>query len=184
MSDGFNLESLRLNQDFTNTAGVKRLITRIPIRKPNKMEFIRIRAGDNWRFQTNILELKQDNEVYFLTPEAANEVASLLRPVSLHLAIDRFDNLFLAPVGLPGEDGKWNAWHQSMSVALKEAESQWVRVVANKKAGYYDVLTASGALSEPNWPDLSFTQILEIASKGRIINRPDHPVIQQLLGFV
>ena len=37
-------------------------------------------------------------------------------------------------------------------------------------------------LPEPNWPDHSFDEILEIAFKDRIIKSKDHHVVKRLLG--
>jgi hypothetical protein len=62
------------------------------------------------------------------------------------------------------------------------AETQWVRSVANKAVGGYDMLVAEAALSEPEWPDTSLDELIEIAFRGRIIQSPDHPVVAQLLG--
>ena len=40
-TDPFDLDSLRLRQDFASSVGVKRLLTTIPIRKPSKEWFVR-----------------------------------------------------------------------------------------------------------------------------------------------
>jgi hypothetical protein len=37
-------------------------------------------------------------------------------------------------------------------------------------------------LPEPEWPETSFEELMQIAFRGRIINSLDHPVIRQLLG--
>ena len=50
--------------------------------------------------------------------------------------------------------------------------------------GAYEIFEAMGKLPEPNWPDEGFNELLEIAFKNRIINSPDHIVIQQLAGVV
>ena len=34
--EGFDLESLRVSQDFVKDTGVKKLLTTVPVRKPNK----------------------------------------------------------------------------------------------------------------------------------------------------
>ena len=57
---GFDLNDLRLPQNFGDALGVKRFITRVPVRKPLKTEFLRVRTGEAWRFQTMILELKEE----------------------------------------------------------------------------------------------------------------------------
>jgi hypothetical protein len=48
-SDPFDLSNLRLNQDFVETAGVKRLLTTVPVRKPNPQDFVRVHPDPNYR---------------------------------------------------------------------------------------------------------------------------------------
>ena len=43
---------------------------------------------------------------------------------------------------------------------------------------------AQGELSEPEWPKKSFKELVEIAFRGRVIDRDDHPVINRLRGRV
>lgn len=179
---GFDLNALRLPQNFGDALGVKRVLTRVPVRKPNKSEFFRVRAGESWRFQTMILEIKEESETYLVAPGVWSVMFELLRPAMLHLAIDRRNNVFLIPVPLPGQDGRRNPWHQSLAEVVATAETQWVRSVANMAIGGYDMLVAEAALSEPEWPDTPFDELIEIAFRGRIIQSPDHPVVAQLLG--
>jgi hypothetical protein len=39
-------------------------------------------------------------------------------------------------------------------------------------------------LPDPEWPEVSFQEILKIAFKDKIIQSIDHPVIQRLRGCV
>ena len=182
MIPGFDLDALRLPQNFGESLGVKRLITRVPVRKPLKTEFFRVRAGEAWRFQTMILELKEEGETFLLAPAVWDAVPELLRPAMLHTAIDRRNNVFLIPVPLPGPDGRRNPWHQSLAEVVAMAENKWVRSVANKAVGGYDMLVADANLAEPEWPDTSFQELVQIAFRERLIQSPDHPVVTQLLG--
>jgi hypothetical protein len=50
--------------------------------------------------------------------------------------------------------------------------------------GAYEIFEASGDLPEPVWPDYSFEEILKIAFRERIVDGPDHPLVQRLLGAV
>ena len=50
--------------------------------------------------------------------------------------------------------------------------------------GAYDIFEATANIPDPVWPELSFTDILKIAFRDKLIDRPDHPVIQQLRGTV
>jgi hypothetical protein len=102
--------------------------------------------------------------------------------VTLFVGVDRRGNVFIIVVPLPGPDGRRNPWHQSLHSAVVAAETSWVRSVANLKQGGYDLYVADGAIADPDWPDVSLDEILQIAFRDRIIDSVDHPVIKQLLG--
>ena len=97
---GFDLDALRLPQNFTDTCGVQRVLTRVPVRKPPKTEFFRVRPGEAWRFQAMTLELKEEGETYLVTAAVYGVVPEVLRPAVLHTAVDRRNNVFLIPVPL------------------------------------------------------------------------------------
>jgi hypothetical protein len=48
----------------------------------------------------------------------------------------------------------------------------------------YDVVQAVGELTEPEWPDLPFAEILRLTFKDRFIRSTDHPVLRALRGEV
>ena len=77
-----DLDALRLPQNFGAVAGVKKIITTIPVRKPNNQSYVRVRSGDAWRMSAAILQLKEDGECYLVIPalysELAQEVLSLI----------------------------------------------------------------------------------------------------------
>jgi hypothetical protein len=50
--------------------------------------------------------------------------------------------------------------------------------------GAYEVFEATGELPEPQWPELPFSQILQIAFKDKYIDSLDHPVLRKLRGEV
>ena len=101
---------------------------------------------------------------------------------TLFLAINRQGVLFLWPVKLPGPDGKHNEWHRSAAEAADVAMRRWVRVIANMSLGAYEIFVAEANLPDPTWPDRPFSEILEIAFRDRLIDRPDHPLIKRLRG--
>jgi hypothetical protein len=92
--------------------------------------------------------------------------------------------LHLWPVKLPGVDGKHNEWHRSAAEAAERAMERWVRIIANLSLGAYEMFEATGDLSEPEWPDLPFADILKIAFRDRIVDTVDHPVVARLRGAV
>jgi hypothetical protein len=87
-------------------------------------------------------------------------------------------------VRLPDETGRLDAWNQSAHKAAYIAMETWVRVTSNLSLGAYDTCTATGELPEPEWPDISFQEILKIAFGDYQISNLDHPVIQRLRGKI
>jgi hypothetical protein len=147
-----------------------------------KTEFFRVRPGEEWRFQTMILELKSEREIYIVAPTVWDVVPELLRPAVLHTGIDTSNNVFLVPMSLPTQDGRRNLWHQTLQDAVNAAEKSWVRCVANMKLGAYEAYIAIGNIAEPVWPDTSLQELIQIAFRDRVIDTAEHPVIKQLLG--
>ena len=176
---------MRLDQSFAETVGVKKLLTTVPVRKPNRQDFVRVHPDPAYRLTpAAIIELKEDREVYLVTPAMAMELPGEFAAVTLFTTVNRQGVLHLWPVKLPGPDGKHNEWHRSSAEAAELAMDRWVRITANMSLGAYEVFEATGDLPEPTWPDLPLPEILKIAFRDHIVDKPDHPVVQRLRGAV
>ena len=64
------------------------------------------------------------------------------------------------------------------------AKNEWIRVAANMNLGGYEPFHAIGDFGDPEWPDLEFAKILEIAFRDRFVTDLNHPVLQRLRGEV
>ncbi len=62
--DPFDPEALRLSQDFAALADVKPILATVPVRKPNKQDYVRIHAAEDYQLTTALLELKEERETY------------------------------------------------------------------------------------------------------------------------
>ena len=182
--DPFDPATLRLSQDFTNMVGVKKVLTKVPCRKPHRQEFFRVRAGSDWRVDTAILEDIVDRESYLVAADLLPDIDAEVRFVCLRLAINKQGDPFIWPLKLPGPDGRRNHWHESAIQAATVAEKKWVRISANMTAGLYDVYEATGDLAEPTWPEQNYRDLLELAFRDRRIDNNDHPVLRALRGEV
>ena len=131
-----------------------------------------------------IIELRDDRETYLVLPSMAADLAGEIAVATLFLTINRQGVVHLWPVKLPGPDGKHNEWHRSAAEAADVAMKRWVRVIANMSLGAYEVFVARGQSPDPTWPDLPLSEILKIAFRDRIIDRPDHPLVKQLRGAI
>jgi hypothetical protein len=178
-----DLSSLRLNQNFIETAGVKKLYTTVPVRKPGPQDFVRVNPDPDYRENLAMIELKDDREVYLVPPSMAEELPGEFFMATVYTAINRQNVVFLWPVRLPGTDGKVLAWHQSAADAAELAMKRWVRIKANMSLGAYDTFEAPSTIPDPKWPELSFSELLRIAFKHHLVADIDHHLIKRLRGL-
>ena len=181
--DPFDLASLRLSQDFASSIGVKKVLTTIPCRKPNRHEFVRVRPGEDWRLETGVfIDQTDSKELYLVGRDMWGELVGEISPVCLFTTISKQGDVTLWPAKMPGADGKTNAWNESALAAAQLATKKWIRLAANMSAGYYDVFEAAGDLAEPEWPGLTFQEIVKLSFKDRFIDKVDHPILRALRG--
>jgi hypothetical protein len=179
----FDPKRLRLSQDFDGLAGATKLITTVPVRKPDKLAFVRVHPDPAFMLSAALLLERVDGgDTYLVAPSLQGEVASVAQVRALYTAITRQGALFVWPVGITGPDGRTNAWNQSAQDAAVKAQTCWVRVISNLSLGAYEMSVPRSPLPEPEWPDLSFTRILELAFRDRFIDSPSHPVLKRLRG--
>jgi hypothetical protein len=174
---------LRVNPENVEGNSVRKLITVVPVRKPNSQDFVRVNPDPAYSAVVAVLELKEDSETYVVDLASVPDLQGECHTVTLCTAITRTGTVFLWPVRVPDSDGRVNSWHQSAAVAVQHATRSWVRVKANRSAGGYDVSQATGSVSDPIWPDLTFEAIFKIAFRNHYINSADHPVVRRLLGL-
>jgi hypothetical protein len=180
-----DLSALRLDQSYADTVGVKKLLTTVPVRKPNRQDFVRVHPDPRCRLTpAATIEVKEDRETYLVTPKMAQALPGEFSTVTLFTTINRQGILHVWPVKLPTPDGRQNEWHRSAAEAAERAMKKWLRVTASMSLGAYEIFEASGDLPEPAWPDISFEEILKIAFRDRIVDRADHPLIHRLQGIL
>jgi hypothetical protein len=96
--DPYHPENLKVPQSFIDSAGVKKLLTTIPVRKPKKQDFIRVHPDADYRADVAIIEIEEDRESYLVTPNTVNDLQNELTCKTLFTAINRQGVLFLWPV--------------------------------------------------------------------------------------
>src|SRR5215468_12127941 len=181
----FDPAALRLDQSYADTVGVKKLLTTVPVRKPNRQEFVRVHPDPTYRLTpAAIIEVKEDREVYLVMPDMAPILPGEFSTVTLLTTINRQGTLHIWPVKLPTPEGRQNEWHRSAAEAAERAMKKWVRVTSSMSLGAYEIFEAGGDLPEPVWPDYAFEEILKIAFRDRVVDRADHPLVQRLLGIM
>jgi hypothetical protein len=182
-SNPFDPEKLRLSQNYSELTGTVKLLTTVPVRKPEKTEWFRVHPDASMRLEpVAVLEFKAERETYLVLPQLVRLVSNEARQVTLFTAVNRAGVTFIWPVPLPGPDGRTNRWHESGREEAGLGMRQWIRMVANMQLGAYEVTTASVAMPEPQWPSVGFGELLQIAFKDRLLDRDDHPVLLGLRG--
>jgi hypothetical protein len=178
-----NLEAIRLSPDDAATAGTREVLRHVPVRKPNRTEFVRVHPDADMQLATGVFVDREEREVFFVIPELRAELAGELKPVLLVTTISRQGVVFLWPVPLPDEGGRRNAWAETAREACELAKTTWVRLAPDMSLGAYRIYEAQGQLSGPVWPDKTLPDLLKLGFKDRIIDSEDHPVVKRLRGL-
>jgi hypothetical protein len=181
--DPYDLAKLRLDQNFVEATGVKKLLTTVSVKKPNPQDFVRVHASPEYRSALALIELKDDRESYIVPPAIARELPGEYITAIVYTAINRQGVVFLWPVRLPGPDGRVIEWHRSAQDAAELAMKRWVRVKANTSLGAYEIFEAASTLLDPVWPELTFNELVRIAFRGKLVDSLEHPVIKRLRGL-
>jgi hypothetical protein len=53
---------------------------------------------------------------------------------------------------------------------------------ANLSLGAYEIFEAQDKIPDPEWPDMPFQEILQIAFRDQFIDDVNHPVLKRLRG--
>jgi hypothetical protein len=182
--DDFELEALRLPQSFIETAGVKKLLTTVPVRKPNQHDFNRVHPDQAYRANLAVIRLRDErDETFLLTSNIASNLPGEFAMATVFTAVNRQGVLFLWPVMLPQPDGRMNEWHRSAAEAAEMAMTKWVRIKANTSLGAYEIFEAQGLIADPKWPEQSFKELLRIGFRDKLVNTLEHPLVKRLHGL-
>lgn len=181
----FNPESLRITQDFAAAEGAQTLFNRIPVRKPDRQEWFRVHPGEDMRLDMAVVELKEEREIFVLTPNVAQELPGEWFPVRMFVCVNRQQKAFLWPCKLPRESAKLG--RDAAESALETAAEGMVRWVNMRWDGhikaYATRVPAPGIqLPEPIWPPQSLPKLLEVGVGKNLVDSMEHPLILRLNG--
>ena len=178
----FNIENLRISSDYAATLGATKVLATVPCRKPDRQAFIRVRPETDFQFVTAVIEIKEDREVFLLDPALRESVSHELQIKLFYTAMTKQGMLFLWPVRMPGPDGRLDTWNESAHTAAQHAMHAWIRVQSNRQLGGWEIYQAAGNIPEPEWPDKTMAELLQVAFKKNFIKDLDHPVLRALEG--
>jgi hypothetical protein len=184
--DPFDPASIVLDQSYLKEAAATRALLEVSVRKPKEDEFFRVHTDPTYSLgPIATIKDSEGRETYILSPSLAKAERLKHAIVTFHTCINTDGVIFLWPVTVPGSSGRSaNAWHTSAVKAKDQAELKWIKLVASQNAGNYEAWPARGEIPEPDWPALSFKEILKLALKDRYITSRDHPVLQKKDGIL
>ena len=196
----FDIKRLRITPKSMVTASVRKLLTTVPVGKPSPQEFFRVHSDPAYRDTFATLEWKEDREFYIVAPDMVAELQGECVNVALYTSINRQGVIRLIPVKLPGLDGRVLEAHRSLQEAVERAMIRWIRSRWSKPLGAYEIFEASLSIPQPDWdealgqprispdepqlPNISFQDLLQIGFRDRLIETSDHPLIRKLRGLV
>jgi len=101
----------------------------------------------------------------------------------LALATKPYDVFFLCHVPTRNED---NTWVASNLRGCEQAKTHWTEVTSRREEGVdaykVDVARDPDAFPDPNWPEQSLAELINVTFAGRMIESEDHPGLLRLIG--
>ena len=180
----FNPSRFAMPSTGAEEFGTRKIRSVIPVNKPGKMEWVHLLDDEDFLIPgAALLDLQDGGRVYLVVPEIAAQLDDDVRLFALAPVLTRQDKLFLwpCPIIRPGE--KPNQWHVTHIAAFDAAKKGWIRMKSNRACGFYDIIEPEKSMLEPDWPDMSFADMLQIAfNDDHIIDRDDHPALRRLKG--
>jgi hypothetical protein len=183
--DPFDAKALRLPPAFVQNAGIRKVISTIPVRKPHGQEWLRVHSGEGFSDEYGVIILKDDNEVYLLHPNLVGAYENEMTRVRIFVCMSMNKNLFLWPAKLPGSGNKnADSWNNSAIEAAEAAMKRKVRIQSNRGLSAYEYSFSDNPTPEndPVWPDLTYSEMLRIAfaKPGRFVDSHNHEVLRLL----
>jgi hypothetical protein len=183
--DPFDAMALRLPPAFEHNAGIRKVISTIPVRKPHGQEWLRTHPGPGYSENFGVIILKDDKEVYLLHPNIVGAYENEMTRVRLFVCMSMNKNLFIWPAKLPGSGHKGaDSWNISAIEAAEAGMKRKVRVQANIGIGAYEYAFSDNPTPEndPVWPNMTYSEMLRIAfaKPGRFVTDHNHEVLRLL----
>ena len=173
-----SLASCLLDDMFATVQAGSAVFT-ISIEKPNKKLWTACHPTMEAR-RVAAIEMPEDrgSGIYVVRKDIVPFVPSdEITIVALHLATTKSGKYLLWPAK-HGDD----SWAISMREAIEAAKGDWIRLVSKRSEGRYEAKPPKNDLGKPTWPNKTFAEIFAIATKDRVIDSVNHPVLKVLRG--
>jgi hypothetical protein len=184
--DPFDPATYRVSQTLAAAAGVTKHLTELAVTTPNKAWWVRRHPDAKYALPAWVIDLKDEQETYLVLPPLWPSLMgeATFKPKTFYLAVTMQGKAFLWGVRRPVDETKEpDRWMRAPLEAVRLAKDKWTRITWNENTRQHDVVTCEST-AEPQWPDLSPRQVLELAFKDFVIKSLDHPVLRRLRGDV
>ena len=182
MLSEIDLNAMRLPQGSVDDFAGEEVIDKIRVRKPDKQCWFRVHPDADMRIETQLLNWSEDRNWYYIDRGLWSKMSDDLVRVRLVTCIDLRQEVFLWPIKVQSADGKINPWTQSALNAADIAIDKWTRLVSDMGRGKYRITAATAEYGAPGWPELSFSELVNLAFADCFIRDLDHPIVKKLRG--
>jgi hypothetical protein len=178
------LRALRLDLPGRGTVPPDGIVS-LSVGKVPRREFFRTHPKNRAVFPIVDHEAGLDKHFYVVAPSMVAELASIgidVLPHALYQIITVEGAIRLVPVRQADKEGGQNEWSASKERGLIKGVDRWVRLISDLPNGRYRVFEAPvDRFPDPTWPDLTLAKIIRLAfaDRGRLIDSPDHPLVQK-----
>ncbi len=168
--------------DEDDSPAVNPPVNDVPVRKPDKLKFYRVHPKFVLDRYILVVRDGMDETNYLITPELRLHVPEAVTKARIYPYIGTTKTVALWRVNHPKEGSRRNRKvYDSAARATEAAKSEWTRIWWNMDTSSYSHQTARVDLGEPQWPDMDFQEMLEIAFDGLVIDTADHPVLRAIM---
>ena len=144
-----DLDALKLSLEDVGLTGATEVLMRVPVRKPMKHEYFRVRSGDENCFTTVLYEDKETREYYFVTPTVIPSLRAIgdVSIVTLVQFMTKQKVFGIFPLKIATDATIRTGWQDTSMAAAELAKAKWIRMQADMAlSGYRASYQAEGQL--------------------------------------
>jgi len=184
-SNPFDPENLAMPSTGAEAFGTRKIISTISASKPKGKEWVRVHPDPDYHMRVALLDLEDGDSPYLVRPKIVELLGDEVKYVDIAAAITTQGKLFLWPSPVIQAGRRPIAWHTTHIDAFQRAQKKWIRMTSNISVGYYDTFESISVMSDPEWPYIELSRMLEISfGDGHFVNSDDHPAVKRLLGGI
>lgn len=168
--------------DDDDSPAVNPPVNDVPVRKPDKLKFYRVHP--EFVLDRYILTVRDgmDETPYLITSELRLLVPEAVTKARIYPYVSTSKTVALWKVNHPKEGSRRNRQvYDSAARAAEQAKTLWTRIWWNAETSSYSHQTARADLGEPQWPDMDFQEMLEMAFNNLVIDTADHEVLRGIM---